>query len=38
MIKPIGVSNYKIAKSDELPQELQAISEIKKLIIPSLTI
>ncbi len=32
MIKPIGVSNYRIAKSDELPQELRAISEIKKLI------
>jgi hypothetical protein len=32
MMKPIGVSGYKIAQEDELPQELKAISGIRKLI------
>ncbi len=32
MIKPIGVSNYKITKEDELPEELKPLREIRKLI------
>jgi hypothetical protein len=32
MIKPIGISNYRMAKTSELPEELKPIEEIKKLI------
>jgi predicted nuclease of restriction endonuclease-like (RecB) superfamily len=32
MIKPIGVSSYKIAKENELPEELRSLEEIKRLI------
>ena len=32
MIKPIGVANYKLAKKEELPKELQPLEEIRKLL------
>jgi predicted nuclease of restriction endonuclease-like (RecB) superfamily len=32
MIRPIGVSNYKLAKQEELPKELKPLEELKKLL------
>ena len=32
MMKPIGVSNYKLAKNEELPEELKPIENLKKLL------
>ena len=32
MMKPIGVSNYKLAKNEELPKELKPIEKLKKLL------
>lgn len=32
IMKPIGVSNYKLARNEELPKELQPIEKLKKLL------
>lgn len=32
MIRPIGVSSYKLAEKNELPKELESIKELERLM------